>query len=91
MKQAILSVGKGIDRAIDLLKTFTGYVIFLFMGLLCFQVMMRFVFKHPIYAGGGWAAHTRTPSIPTNKSSHIIITYYYHKPQSFSTVFLPMG
>ena len=24
-------------------------VIFLFMGLLCFQVMMRFVFKHPIY------------------------------------------
>lgn len=49
MKQAILSVGKGIDRAIDLLKTFTGYVIFLFMGLLCFQVMMRFVFKHPIY------------------------------------------
>ena len=49
MKQAILSVGKGIDKLIDLLKTFTGYVIFLFMGLLCFQVIMRFVFKNPIY------------------------------------------
>lgn len=49
MKQTILTVGKGIDRAIDLLKTFTGYMIFLFMGLLCFQVMMRFVFKNPIY------------------------------------------
>lgn len=49
MKQMILSVGKGIDKAVDLLKTFTGYVIFVFMGLLCFQVIMRFVFKNPIY------------------------------------------
>lgn len=49
MKQNILSVGKGIDRVIDLLKTFTGYTIFVFMALLCFQVIMRFVFKNPIY------------------------------------------
>lgn len=49
MKRAILAVGKGIDKAIDVLKTFTGYMIFLFMVLLFFQVVMRFVFKNPIY------------------------------------------
>ncbi len=31
------------------LETFTGYVIFLFMVLLFLQVVMRFVFKSPIY------------------------------------------
>ena len=49
MKQTVLTVGKGIDKAVDVLKTFTGYVIFIFMALLCFQVAMRFVFRHPIY------------------------------------------
>ncbi|MBQ8647966.1 MAG: TRAP transporter small permease subunit [Oscillospiraceae bacterium] len=49
MKQAIRSVGKVMDKANDLMKTFTGYVIFVFMALLFFQVVMRFVFSNPIY------------------------------------------
>lgn len=49
MKHAILSIGRVLDKCIDILKTFTGYVIFLFMGLLFFQVVMRFVFSNPIY------------------------------------------
>lgn len=38
-----------MDKATDLLKTFVGYVIFVFMALLFFQVVMRFVFNNPIY------------------------------------------
>lgn len=49
MKQTVLTVGKGIEKAVDALKTFTGYLILGFMVLLCFQVIMRFVFRHPIY------------------------------------------
>lgn len=32
-----------------ILETITGYVVFLFMFLLFSQVIMRYVFKHPIY------------------------------------------
>lgn len=49
MKQTVLSIGKGIDRCVTVLKIFTGYQIFAFMCLLFFQVVMRFVFSNPIY------------------------------------------
>jgi len=49
MKRSILTVGKGLDKAVNVMKIFTGYVIFLFMVLLFLQVIMRFVFNNPIY------------------------------------------
>lgn len=45
----IRSIGKAIGKVNDILEVFTGYVIFVFMVLLFFQVVMRFVFKRPIY------------------------------------------
>lgn len=49
MKKLINSVGNVIGKVNSVVEVFTGYVIFLFMALLFFQVVMRFVFKHPIY------------------------------------------
>lgn len=49
MKKAMLAIGKVINRFNSLLETLTGYVLFLFMALLFFQVIMRFIFNHPIY------------------------------------------
>ena len=49
MKQSILAVGKGLEKGMNVLKVFTGYMIFLFMALLFLQVIMRFVFNSPIY------------------------------------------
>lgn len=49
MKKALLAIGKVINRFNSLLETLTGYVLFLFMALLFFQVIMRFIFNHPIY------------------------------------------
>lgn len=45
----VRSVGKAIGKVNDVLEVFTGYVIFVFMLLLFLQVVMRFVFKRPIY------------------------------------------
>lgn len=49
MKQTISNVGKGIGKGINVLKNFTGVLIFVFMALLFLQVIMRFVFRRPIY------------------------------------------
>lgn len=49
MKSSILKIGAGIDKTINLLKTFTGYMIFLMMATLFLQVVMRFIFNRPIY------------------------------------------
>lgn len=49
MKSVIKAVGKVLDKIMDVLKTFTGFVILIFMALLFFQVIMRFVFRHPIF------------------------------------------
>ena len=49
MKQAVISAGRVLDRIFDLLELITGYGVFVFMALLFFQVVMRFVFKHPVY------------------------------------------
>ena len=38
-----------MDKAVDILEIFTGYILFLFMALLFIQVVMRFVFNRPIY------------------------------------------
>ena len=45
----VRSVGKAIGKVNDVLEVFTGYAIFVFMLLLFLQVVMRFVFKRPIY------------------------------------------
>ena len=49
MKQAVIAAGKVLDRIFDRLELITGYGVFVFMALLFFQVVMRFVFKHPVY------------------------------------------
>lgn len=49
MKKAVRSVGKVMDRVFDYLELIIGYGVFIFMALLFFQVVMRFVFKHPIF------------------------------------------
>lgn len=49
MKKAILGIGKVLGKIMDITETLTGYVLFLFIALLFFQVTMRFVFKRPIY------------------------------------------
>ena len=49
MKKLIYSIGKALDKVNRVMEVFTGYVIFIFMALLFLQVVMRFVFKHPIY------------------------------------------
>ena len=49
MKSRLLEIGEKTGKVVDSLKTLTGYLVFLFMGLLFFQVIMRFVFKNPIY------------------------------------------
>ena len=36
-------------KANSVVEVFTGYMIFAFMALLFLQVLMRFIFKHPIY------------------------------------------
>ena len=38
-----------MDKANSVVEVFTGYMIFAFMALLFLQVLMRFIFKHPIY------------------------------------------
>ena len=49
MKKLIYSTEKVLNKVNSVMEVFTGYVIFAFMALLFFQVVMRFVFKHPIY------------------------------------------
>ena len=49
MKQAVRSIGKAMDKAVDILEIFTGYILFVFMALLFIQVVMRFAFNRPIY------------------------------------------
>lgn len=49
MKKSIDSIGKAMDKANSVVEVFTGYMIFAFMALLFLQVLMRFIFKHPIY------------------------------------------
>jgi TRAP-type C4-dicarboxylate transport system permease small subunit len=49
MKKSIYSIGKAMDKANSVVEVFTGYMIFAFMALLFLQVLMRFIFKHPIY------------------------------------------
>lgn len=49
MKKAIDAVGQALNKAIRALELFTGIVLFIFMALLFFQVVMRFVFNSPIY------------------------------------------
>ena len=49
MKQAVIAAGRVLDKIFDLLELITGYGVFVFMALLFFQVVMRFVFKHPVY------------------------------------------
>ena len=49
MKKLIYSTEKVLNKVNSVMEVFTGYVIFAFMVLLFFQVVMRFVFKHPIY------------------------------------------
>ena len=44
MKQAVRSIGKAMDKAVDILEIFTGYILFIFMALLFIQV-----FNRPIY------------------------------------------
>ena len=34
MKQAVRSIGKAMDKAVDILEIFTGYILFIFMALL---------------------------------------------------------
>ena len=48
MKKLIYSTEKVLNKVNSVMEVFTGYVIFAFMVLLFFQVVMRFVFKHPI-------------------------------------------
>ncbi|KUO75831.1 MAG: hypothetical protein APF77_09170 [Clostridia bacterium BRH_c25] len=49
LKLAIQKVHKAIDKCINNLSTFTGYIVAAFMAILFLQVVMRFVFKNPIY------------------------------------------
>lgn len=49
MKNLLIKTGKELDRFNRLLELVTGIVTFGFMMLLCFQVMMRYVFSRPIY------------------------------------------
>lgn len=49
MKQAVDAVGSVLNKFIRALELFTGIVLFIFMALLFFQVVMRFVFNNPIY------------------------------------------
>ena len=49
MKQAVRSIGKAMDKAVDILEIFAGYILFIFMALLFIQVVMRFAFNRPIY------------------------------------------
>lgn len=49
MKKTILAVGKMLDKIVGIVETITGFALFAFIALLFFQVIMRFVFNHPIY------------------------------------------
>ncbi len=49
LKLAIKRIHKVIDRWMNVLTTFTGYIMGIFMLILFIQVIMRFVFKNPIY------------------------------------------
>lgn len=49
MKNMLVKIGSGLDDFNRTLELVTGLVIFGFMMLLCFQVIMRYVFSRPIY------------------------------------------
>ena len=49
LKLAIQKIHEIIDKWISSFTTFTGYLMAAFMTILFIQVVMRFVFKNPIY------------------------------------------
>ncbi len=49
MKRLLEKIGAGLDKFNRALELVTGLVTFGFMMLLCFQVIMRYVFSRPIY------------------------------------------
>ena len=49
MKKTMRRIGDVIDKAVRVLEFVTAYGVFLFMLLLFLQVVMRFVFKYPIF------------------------------------------
>lgn len=49
MKRAVLKIGEGIDKFNNALELVAGIAAFAMMAMLCFQVLMRYAFKKPIY------------------------------------------
>ena len=49
MKNTVRQIHKYLDRFISLLCDLTALITFVFLVSLFFQVMMRYVFNHPIY------------------------------------------
>ena len=49
MKEAIRKTGEVLEKFNNVLELIAGLTAFLFMVLLCFQVLMRYVFANPIY------------------------------------------
>jgi TRAP-type C4-dicarboxylate transport system permease small subunit len=49
MKQSIRTIGSWLDKFNNAMELVAGLGAFTFMMLLCFQVMMRYVFSNPIF------------------------------------------
>ena len=49
MKHAIKKIGVALDRFNNGLELTVGLAAFVMMAMLCFQVMMRYIFSNPIY------------------------------------------
>ena len=49
MKKSLIRIGEKLNGFNCVLEAFTGLMVFVFMALLCFQVMMRYIFSNPIY------------------------------------------
>lgn len=49
MKKTMVVLGKWLDAFNNALELVAGLGAFLFMAILCFQVMMRYVFSNPIF------------------------------------------
>ncbi|MDT3843726.1 MAG: TRAP transporter small permease subunit [Bacillota bacterium] len=49
MKKILIKTGDILEKFNHGLELLTGFLLFAFMTLLCFQVMMRYVFSNPIY------------------------------------------
>ena len=49
MKAVVIRIGKILDQFNSILELAAGLAAFIMMALLCFQVMMRYVFSNPIF------------------------------------------